>query len=61
VDAERIRRLKEELLAIAKWENLSGEDVLGGSEDPKGRDARLKRKWEIIVELGNASAKTKQD
>jgi hypothetical protein len=53
VDAEKIRRLREELVTITKWQGLPG-----GSADPVGQEARLMRLWEIIVELGKAPVKT---
>jgi len=56
VDNEKIRRLTDELVAIDKWDRFQG-----GSFDPVGKEARLRRLWEIIVELGKASAKTARD
>jgi hypothetical protein len=53
---EKIRRLTEELVAISKWDGF-----LGGGDDPVGKEVRLQRLWEIIVELGKASVKTAQD
>lgn len=52
MDAEKIQRLKEELIALHKWQ-----EVPDTEDDPVGRQARLRRFWEIVVELGKASEK----
>lgn len=50
-DPERIERLKQELIAIQKWDELSR----GTEAYEIGRKDRLQRLWEIIAELGLAT------
>lgn len=51
MDEQKASRLREELLTLTKW------DRAFGVHDRVGHGARLRRLWEIIVELGHGATK----